>query len=426
MHRILHAMGLGVFRTGLRLAAMVGHAKARVAVAGRRGWEDRLAQAVRAAGEHRREDWIHIHCASLGEFEQGAPVLDALRERIPHRPILLTFFSPSGMRSAAAGVADHVDYLPLPSRRAMQRFHSLIPAADTVLIKYELWPELLSTRLDAGCRVHVVAARFDLGRFPANRWGSGVRRLLTACTTLQVQDDHSKEVMARLGVDAEVTGDPRVDRVVDTATGPVTPEVQGQLDRVSAWMGGRNMVIVGSAWPAEWQALQGCMNEQDSWCFLVAPHEVDSPVVAEWASDSGFPRASMHQTGPLPHSNGIILDQVGLLKHAYRLGTIAVVGGGWGAGVHNTLEPAVFGLPIAVGPAIGGFREITSLEGDGALQVCTTPELLGRLLRTWMAPESSDMLEEKGRLAALWVQRRRGAEHRIAGRILDAIPHPQT
>ena len=417
---VLHAMGLGVFRIGLHLAAMAGHTKAQEAVAGRRGWEDRLAQAARAAGQDRRKDWIHIHCASLGEYEQGAPILKALRERVPQRPILLTFFSPSGMQSAPTGVADHVDYLPLDSRKAMRRFHALIPASDTVLIKYELWPGLLSIRLAAGCRVHLVAARFDHGRFPANRWGSGVRRLMSAFTTLQVQDDHSKEVMAGLAVDAEVTGDPRVDRVMDTATGPVDPEVQFQLDRISTWVGDRNLVMVGSAWSAEWQALQGCIGNHDNWCYVVAPHEVDSPATAEWASNSGFPRTSVHQTGPLPESEGLILDQVGLLKHAYRLCTIAVVGGGWGAGVHNTLEPAAFGLPVAVGPAIDGFREIASLQAVGALHVCDTPEALGRLLGTWMDPMSTEVLEEKGIQAAEWVQRRRGAAHRIADRILNA------
>jgi len=420
MRGVLHALGLGAFRTGLRLAAMAGHAKARDAVAGRRGWEDRLAQAAIVAGQDRRKDWIHIHCASLGEYEQGAPILKALRERDPQRPVLLTFFSPSGMQSAPTGVADHVDYLPLDSQKAMRRFHALIPAADTVLIKYELWPGLLSVRLEAGCRVHLVAARFDHGRFPANRWGSGVRHLMSAFTTLQVQDDLSKNVMASLGVDAEVTGDPRVDRVMDTATGPLDPEVQHQLNRMSHWIGERNVLIVGSAWPEEWQALQDCIAQHDTWCCVVAPHEVNSPAVATWASESGFPRASLHLTGPFPSSPGLILDQVGLLKHAYRLGTIAVVGGGWGAGVHNTLEPAAFGLPIAVGPAIGGFREITSLQAEGALHVCHSPEEMGRLLGKWMDPMSKELLEEKGTLAAQWVKLRCGAAHRIADRILNA------
>ena len=131
-----------------------------------------------------------------------------LRERAPERPILLTFFSPSGIESVPPDVADHVDYLPLDSPRAMRRF-ALIPVADTVLIKYELWPGLLSARLEAGCRVHLVAARFDRGRFPANRWGAGIRSLLSAFTTVQVQDDESAAIMARFGIDCDVTGDPR-------------------------------------------------------------------------------------------------------------------------------------------------------------------------------------------------------------------------
>ena len=190
----------------------------------------------------------HLHCASFGEFEQGAPVLAALRERAPERPILLTFFSPSGIESVPPDAADHVDYLPLDSPRAMRRFQALIPA-DTVLIKYELWPGLLSARLEAGCRVHLVAARFDRGRFPANRWGSGIRSLLSAFTTVQVQDDESKAIMARFGIDCDVTGDSRVDRVLDTVSRPAGDKVQVQLNRLSTWIGERKLLIVGSAWP---------------------------------------------------------------------------------------------------------------------------------------------------------------------------------
>lgn len=418
MFGFLHAMGLAAYRTGVYLAAMTGHPKARKAIAGRRGWEHRLAHAAAVADADRRGQWIHIHCASLGEFEQGAPVLSALRERAPNRPLLLTFFSPSGMESVPPGVADHVDFLPLDSRRAMRRFHDLIPATDTVLIKYELWPGLLSVRLGDGCRVHLVAARFDNGRFPANVWGSGIRSLMSAFSTIQVQDEHSKAVMAQCGVDSEVTGDPRVDRVLDTVLGSVDREVAGQLNRLSNWVGQRKLLIVGSAWPGEWQALQGCIGRHEDWCFLVAPHEVNSPAVSEWASASGFPRTSLHRTGSFPPSAGLILDEVGILKHAYRLSTIAVVGGGWGAGVHNTLEPAAFGLPIAVGPAIEGFREIASLRADGALDVCPTPGEMTDLLCNWMAPDSASILEKKGALAAQWVNERTGAAHRIADRIL--------
>ena len=418
MFGVLHALGLAAYRIGVHLAALVGHPKAKKAVKGRRGWEDRIARAARSAGPDRQGEWIHLHCASFGEFEQGAPVLDALRERAPERPILLTFFSPSGIESVPPDVADHVDYLPLDSPRAMRRFHTLIPAADTVLIKYELWPGLLSVRLESGCRVHLVAARFDRGRFPANRWGAGIRSLLSAFTTVQVQDDESKAVMARFGVVCDITGDPRVDRVLDTASKPVDDKVQTQLNRLSTWIGERKLLIVGSAWPGEWQALQGCIGRREDWCFLVAPHEVGSPAVSEWASASGFPRTSLHRAGNLPPSEGLILDEVGLLKHAYRLGTIAVVGGGWGAGVHNTLEPAAFGLPIAVGPATEGFREIDALQAEGALHVCHASGEMADLLRTWMAPESTSILKEKGAIASRWVTERSGAAHRIADRIL--------
>ena len=157
MFGVLHALGLAAYRIGVHLAALVRHPKARKAVTGRRGWEDRLARAARSASPDRQGEWIHLHCASFGEFEQGAPVLAALRERAPERPILLTFFSPSGIESVPPDVADHVDYLPLDSPRPA--LAALIPRR---------------TRSSSNMNCGQVSCPLDGGRMPSSYGRSAV------------------------------------------------------------------------------------------------------------------------------------------------------------------------------------------------------------------------------------------------------------
>jgi len=422
MVRTLYPIGFWFFRLGLRIASLAGHRKARMALKGRRGWQERMSRAARLEGEKNGGRWIHVHCASHGEFEQGAPVLAALRERAPDRPILLTFFSPSGVEAVPPDAADHVDYLPFDTRRNMRRLQEILPAADTVLIKYELWPRLLETRLSSGGRVHLVAARFDAGRHPANSWGAWLQEKLTRFTTVLVQDEESAKVIAGCGVKADVAGDPRVDRVLDTVrTGP--PEAtRTRLNRIAHWAGNRTVLIAGSAWQGEWDAIRGLLSRLpgSGWCVLVAPHEVHSRAVHAWASESGFPLTSRHPDTPFPPSDGLILDEMGILKYLYGLGNAAMVGGGWGAGVHNTLEPAAFGLPIAVGPNIAGFREIKSLEACGALMVCASPDDMTEVVSTWMAPGGEEMRKRAGAAAADHVSSMSGASKDMASRILKA------
>ena len=414
---VLYSIGLRVFLLGMHIASLMGHQKARKSLAGRRGWADRLSSSIKAIENTRQGRWIHIHCASLGEFEQGAPVMSALRKQAPDRPILLTFFSPSGMDSVAPDMADHVDYLPFDTARNMRLFHDVLPAADTVLVKYELWPRLLETRLAAGTHIHLIAARFDARQYPANFWGGWIRKKLAHFKTVLVQDAASARVISGFGIHAQTAGDPRMDRVCETFRTAPSKATQTKLNQISQWSGDRKILVAGSVWPGEWSAIRELIPRLSAsgWCVLCAPHEVQNQAVVEWASESGFQRTSQHSDTPLSPSDGLILDEMGILKHAYSLGHAAIVGGGWGAGVHNTLEPAVFGLPIAVGPKVQGFREIQSLQSLGALTVCPSPKDMTQLVGSWM---SNSEPETDGKAAAHWILDNSGAANTIASHIL--------
>ena len=420
MFGLLYPLGPGIFRVGLHLAALFGHQKARTAVTGRRGWAERLAVAANTAANEKPGPWIHVHCASLGEYEQAAPLLEALRDQAPERPLLLTFFSPSGREAVPADAADHVDYLPLDTQRNMRQFDALLPAADTVLVKYELWPRLIDVRLARGARLHLVAARFDPGRYPMGYWGGWVRKRLARFIHLLVQDPASAETLGTVDLRAEVLGDPRVDRVLSTVQSPPHGATQDRIDQIARWMDGRKLLVVGSAWEGDWKAVRHLLPTllESEWCLLVAPHEVQGRHVEAWAEESRFPRMSMSQGEDWLGLDGLILDEVGLLKHVYGLGAAAIVGGGWSAGVHNTLEAAAFGLPMAVGPNIAGFREIEALRSQGALVVCSTHHEMAETVGHWMSAEGESSRAEAGATAAAWVSNQSGAAVRIAERVL--------
>lgn len=428
---LLYRLIIHLLRLGLWLAAAGGHRKAKAAWHGRRGWLYRLEQAESTARSNGRSGpWIHFHCASLGEFEQGAPLIRLWRKQHPKTPILLTFFSPSGIEGASVEGVDHIDYLPFDTAGSMRAFARAIDLSDTVLVKYELWPEMMRALHRNGTRLHLVAARFDRGRHPLNNGGHWIRKHLRLLTTLQVQDPPSADALSPFGLMAQVTGDPRVDRVFSATQEPVAAPIQARLDRIRQWKGNRKLLVIGSAWPAEWKALEEVLRGHEDWVVLWAPHEVEHPDIQQWASRedtdclscwTGF-TAGLGSDKAYEHRPGdpamLIADEVGLLRFAYGLADFAVVGGGWGRGVHNVLEPAAFGAPVLCGPKVEGFREIEALKKAGALQVChTTAELLDKCSQ-WI--ESDRDRERAGDAAAAWVVQQRGATARIANALESA------
>lgn len=418
VYRLVLTLLIGI----LRLASFAGHGKARKAWRGRHGWEVRLKTAAqRAKALGKTGPWFHLHCASLGEFEQGAPILEQWRKIHPDRPVLLTFFSPSGHEGVDRDAADHVEYLPFDTPANMARFAEALPFSDSVLVKYELWPCMLKMMSQAGIRVHLVAARFDRGRHPMSWTGGMFRRAMQKLTSLQVQDAHSADVAREFGLTCMVTGDPRVDRVINNAQGGLPEEAKPLLEQIESWVGGRPLLVVGSAWPAEWEALSNPETlNLGEWCILWAPHEIEGPHIRRWAQHPSAELWSALQGQPAgaSDSNMLILDQIGLLKYAYGLADMAVVGGGWGKGVHNTLEPAAFGVPTLFGPRIQGFREIQGLIDAGAGCMCRTPSELRAQTIFWMQREAER--KKAGLAAREWVDARGEAAVKIVGALTSA------
>ena len=421
---LLYRLAIQILRLGLWCAAALGHRKAKAAWRGRKGWHSRLEQAeLHARKNGRTGPWIHFHCASLGEFEQGAPVIRLWRKQHPEAPILLTFFSPSGIEGVTETGADHVDYLPFDTPLSALKFSKALDISDTVFVKYELWPELMRALHRNNTRLHLVAARFDVGRHPLNKWGRLIRKHMGLLSTLQVQDLQSAQALRTFGFEAQVTGDPRVDRVFSATQDPIPGPIQERLKRIHEWKERQKLLVIGSAWPAEWQALRDILDTAHGWVVLWAPHDIDHPDIGHWASHKHTDYLSSwtgHTPGPGTYKtfdnvpgnpDMLIADEMGLLRFVYGMADVAVVGGGWGRGVHNVLEPAAFGIPVLCGPNVTGFREIEALKQSGGLKVCATADDLAKQCGLWM--ESKEAREEAGQSAAAWVVNQRGSALRI-------------
>lgn len=414
----------------LQVWGVAGQGKTARSVRGRRGWRRRLRQADRDARLNgRKGPWLHVHCASLGEYEQAAPVLRLLRRQRPDSPILLTFFSPSGKDHVPSTAADHVDYLPFDVPWEARRFARLMDLSDTVLVKYELWSETIRALARRGVRVHLIAARFDPGRHPLGWTGGHTRRTLRRLHSIQVQDARSAALCEGMGLTVTVTGDPRVDQVLNTLESAPPAAVEARMQRLTEWKENRKLLLIGSAWPPEWDALKDVLKGVPDWVALWVPHDVHADYLAEWAGREDTEFAAHwtgHTPGPGPwktfayvpgNPDMLIDDEIGLLKYAYRMADLAVVGGGWGQGVHNVLEPAAFGVPVLCGPRVEGFREIEALRNVGAVQVCSDAgALLDACARCMTAPSER---QAAGRAAAQWVEDQGGVAERIVQTVLD-------
>ena len=352
--------------------------------------EDRVE--VEGEGGGGRVVWVH--CASLGEYEQGRPVIEVWRARHPEDAVLLTFFSPSGYGPLAARrppwfrAGDRIAALPADVPRDVERF------LDTwegrlrwaVFVKYEVWPNLLCALHRRGIRTALVAAHVVPGAWVLRPWGRGVRALWRMFSLVLVQTQTSTDLLAAVGIRSHPAGDPRADRVLaivdGTESAPSLPH-----DALTALRSGRLCVVAGSTWPAEEDALLASGLWGAEALLVLVPHDLAPAHLDALRGRLAGLRAAWWSDGPASWAEAdvVVVDAVGHLAGLYRHADVAVVGGGYGAGVHNLLEPAAHGRPLVTGPRIGRFREADLLHRAGALTLAPTPAALAPALARLLA-----------------------------------------
>ena len=346
---------------GIRAASLVNE-KAKLWVRGRKDILQKIEEAL--TGNHDKEKIAWFHCASLGEFEQGRPVMEAFREAMPDHRIFLTFFSPSGyeIRKNYPG-ADHVFYLPADSPEMAAKFVKVLSPDIVFFIKYEYWYNYLAVLKQRGIPTYMVSAIFRSSQ-PFFRWyGSWFRKQLNNLSWFFVQDEDSESLLRKIDIQqVSVSGDTRFDRVNAIAGQKKPVEGMDEFCKDSLVM------LAGSTWPEDEKILLPFILEtKTKFKFIIAPHEVHKARIDGLMSQvgSGGLRFSQASDKNVREARVLVIDSIGLLASLYRYAFVSFVGGGFGVGIHNILEPAAFGVPVIFGPNYERFREARELIREG-------------------------------------------------------------
>lgn len=308
--------------------------------------------------------YVWFHAASLGEFEQGRPVIEQLKREKPETKILLTFFSPSGyeIRKNYAG-ADIVSYLPLDVPGNAWYFVNLVKPSKAIFIKYEFWPNYLLAMQAENIPVVSISAIFRPEQVFFKDYGKWYKKLLLTFQHIFVQDKFSKELLQAHGINnVTVAGDTRFDRVYDLY------QQAKQLPLIEEFVKGAEKVIVaGSTWPKDEELLVQYLRLHPDVKLIMAPHEVHNSHIAEISKllDGKFVRYSDATAENVKSTNCMVVDIIGILSSIYRYANVTYIGGGFGVGIHNTLEAAVYGLPVVFGTNYQKFREARELIAIG-------------------------------------------------------------
>ena len=331
--------------------------KAKQFISGRKDWAKILGSKVDKNGRY-----IWFHCSSLGEFEQGRPLIEIIKKKYKQYKIVLTFFSPSGyeMRKNYDG-ADIVNYLPVDTPENAKIFLDLIKPEKVFFIKYEYWYFFLSEIAVRKIPLILVSAVFhtDSIFFKKNFIGKWYRDMLIKFDHLFVQDEKSVQLLREAGINrCSVAGDTRIDRVVAIAGDAKN------IPLIEKFKGKSLLIVGGSTWKPDEDLLSKYINSSKDVKIIFAPHEVSETNIKRLQKIIEVPsvRFSKSDIKDIANYKVLIIDSIGLLSSIYKYGSVAYIGGGFGVGIHNILEPAVFGLPVIFGPNHEKFKEATDLK----------------------------------------------------------------
>ncbi len=396
LFRILYQLAISCYHAAIRIAA-IWSPKAKLWVRGRTNQWQRITDALQPD-----EQRVWFHCASLGEFEQGRPVIEALRQLRPDLRMVLTFYSPSGYEIRKDYPhADYVFYLPADSPQAARRWLDVIQPKFVIFVKYEFWYFYLTELQKRQVSTFLISAVFRADQWFFGSFGAGPRKMLGAFTQLFVQDENSAKLLALHGFDnVTIAGDTRVDRVADMVKHAPENVI------VSRFSAGNKTVICGSTWPPDELLLSQMITKpwakELKWVF--APHDIQERHLVELvnklsshvATSEIVSYSHIDTTTDLSAVRVLVIDNIGLLSGLYRYGWVAYIGGGFGTGIHNTLEPAAWGLPIVFGPKFNKFEEAKAMLASGAAATINDVQSLEIQFQDWLNPTA----HQKATLAA--------------------------
>ncbi len=359
---------------------------------------------------------IWFHAASLGEYEQGLPVIEKTKEKFPNHKIVVTFFSPSGYEVRKNNnVADVTVYLPLDTQKNARQFLKLLHPEMVFFIKYEYWPNYLNELKKLNTPTYLISGIFRKNQMFFKWYGGFYRKALETFTYFFVQNESSKKLLLQLGkTNAAVSGDTRFDRVATIL------EKDNSLDFIEAFKNDTLTIVVGSSWPKDESLLVDYINQtSEKVKFIIAPHNIKSEQIQELKNSISKKAIlfSEKENQNLADFDVFIIDTIGILTKIYSYANIAYVGGGFGnPGVHNILEPATFGVPIVIGSNFSHFAEATALVNlEGCISISNKNELFDAFSNLI---SNEDIRHEKGHICGTFVRMNKGATTIIMNNIL--------
>ncbi|WP_460936841.1 3-deoxy-D-manno-octulosonic acid transferase [Spirosoma humi] len=415
----LYNTGIVAYQTLLRLVAPF-IPKARLWVDGRHDWAHKLKQQL--AGNKKPIAWFHA--ASLGEFEQGRPVIEAFRTAYPDYRILLTFFSPSGyeVRKDYEG-ADYIVYLPADTPANARQFVRLVRPEIAFFIKYEFWYNYLRALKDARVPIVSFSAIFRPNQLFFKPWGQFYRKMLHYFDHFLVQNQESVSLLTSIDIPkVTLAGDTRFDRVAQVVT------TKRAIPIAEAFKNTSPLLVIGSAWPDDMAVLIPFLNAfSNPLKVIIAPHEIHSDEIERWQNQltKRSIRFSEAANVDLATADILIIDNVGMLSSLYQYGEFAYIGGAFKQGLHNILEAATFGMPVFFGPEFAKFQEAVDLVNEGAaFPVSNVAELTSAFSEQYKNAEKASQISRQ------YVQRNIGATTKVmevVRKLLSEIgPQPRT
>ncbi len=381
------------------------NAKAKLWFDGRKN----IIEKLQVAFKDNNSPVIWFHCASLGEFEQGRPLIERLKQNHPYNKIIITFFSPSGyeIQKNYSG-ADWVFYLPIDTVNNVKQFYKIVNPTVIFFVKYEFWYHYITEAKTRNIPLILVSGIFRMNQ-PFFKWyGNLHREMLTCFTQFFIQGQKSYDCLTSIHKEKNVTicGDTRFDRVIEIASSPFQNEL------IENFIGDKKVIVAGSTWREDDLVLDHYANTNPVIKFIIAPHEIHEERIEEclqYYKNAVLYSKLNHNEN---YSNILILDNVGMLSKIYRYASVCLVGGGFGGdGVHNVVEAAVYNKPVVIGPVFEKFREATELvEGGGAIVIENALELEILFDELLTKPEYANAV---GEIAGTYVRKNSGATDAI-------------
>ena len=400
---MIYNLGIHIYQLGVKLAALFSDKPAKM-VKGHREVFGLLESKI-----DRNARYIWFHAASLGEFEQGRPLIERIRKDYPQYKILQTFFSPSGyeVRKNYDG-ADIVCYLPFDTPSNVRKFIDLVNPCMVFFVKYEFWQNYLNELYKRSIPVYSVSSIFRPGQVFFRWYGKSYQQVLKTFAHLFVQNQESKKLLAGIGVNnTTVVGDTRFDRVLDICA------AAKQLPLVQKFKGDALTFVAGSSWGPDEDIFIKYFNAHPEMKLIIAPHVVNDSHMKEIMAKLNRPciRYTQATEENVQQADCLIIDCYGLLSSIYRYGEISYIGGGFGVGIHNVLEAAVYGIPVIFGPNNKKFREAQHLLANKGGFEINGYEDFETLMDKFLADEA--YLKQSGKSAGDYVKNNSGAMEKI-------------